>query len=350
MDGKGRSWDPKKMDIEEIYNKFRAEADKFSGKQYHGAILAELKALMKVELQNVYDGYQIDENEENYEEAIKGYPSFMKSMSPEEFDKVADHNMSYSVMHGPAQWRETFEVALENLVEGRETQADLDKMNNILMSIYYKKKPKDAYEAMDHDNHMRMAKEIRRRQYDVQVREKSLSRSPARSRTKIVKSIPEKNRSGLTIGDLKNSGLRDYVSPNTEAPKANVVITDKGEWPKECDFSDIDPNKKHFIDDDPLKATHSGAGVPVRVQRAPNSEDPTEDDLYEELLNERWQRRVRAVKGKIKNFLTEDGMTKEMVEDCVDVSGRQFLRPIFGNLKRKNHPNIVPSVFLLMEE
>lgn len=39
-----------------------------------------------------------------------------------------------------------------------------------------------------------------------------------------------------------------------------------------------------------------------------------------------------------------------MVEECTDEKGRSYLRPIIGNLKRKLHPNVVPSVFLLMEE
>ena len=257
-------------------------------------------------------------------------------------------------MHGPAHWRSELTEVLENLVEGRESQADLDKMNNALFTIYYRKKPKDEYEAIDQDFHLRMAKEIRRRQYDVGVREKSRSKSPKRRPAgQIYEPVPEAQRSNVGVDEMLG-GLgkifKTYHSPNTDKPQASVVINDNENGPNGSNFSDIDTTKKTVIDEDPLKATHTGAGVPVRVQRAPNPDDPFEDDMYEELLNERWQRRVRAVKGKIKNFLTEFGVTKEMVEDCLDTAGKQYFRPIVGNLKRKNHPNVIPSVFLMMEE
>lgn len=346
------------LNTEDNYQKFRTDLNSWDTKLAYGAKCEELKALMKVELQNVYDGEKLDEDEEDYDRATIGYPTFMKSMAAEELDRVnVAPNMTYSVMAGPALWRREYTQILENLIEGKETQADLDKMNNMLFTIYYKKLPKNEFDAIGHDFHKRMAKEIRRRQYDIQIREKSRSRSPRRRPPgTIMEPVPEPQRTKDGISDLINqnqvshTALKNYYSPNTERPKANVVITDKDDWPKASDFSKVDTDKKYDVNEDPAFATHTGTGVPVRVQRAPNAEDLTEEDLYEELLNERWQRRVRAVRGKIKNFISEDGVTKEMVEDCLDANGKQYLRPITGNLKRKNHPNVVPSVFLMMEE
>lgn len=354
----GMNKPPQSMNTEENYQAFRHDLNHWDNKLAHAAKCEELKALMKVELQTVYDGEKLDDDEEDYNRATGGYPSFMKAMDADELERVAiapNMNTTYSVMAGPAMWRKEYTQILENLIEGRESQADLDKMNNILFTIYYKKQPKDEYDAIGHDFHKRMAKEIRRRQYDIQIREKSRSRSPKRRpQGVIIEPVPEHLQTKEGMKDLltafATTGLTDYYSPNTERPKANVTITDKDDWPKESDFSKVDTDRKYNPDEDPASATHTGTGVPVRVQRAPNAEDLTEEDLYEELLNERWQRRVRAVKGKIKNFLTEDGVTKDMVEVCTDAEGADYFRPITGNLKRKNHPNVIPSVFLMMEE
>jgi hypothetical protein len=353
---RGMSKNPQALNTEENYNRFRQDLDNYDKTLAHAAKCEELKALMKVELANVQVNQEpIDYDETTFAKSQLGYPSFMQAMGADEFERLAQFpNMTYSVMHGPANWRPELTSVLESMVEGRETQADLDKINNALFTIYYKKRPKDEYEKIDQDFHLKMAKEIRRRQYDVGVREKSRSRSPKRRpQGQITEPVPEAHRSQIDAGELNGAIGKifgSYHSPNTDRPQANVVLADGDDAIKTTNFNDIDTTKKHVYDDDPLKKKHTGAGVPVRVQRAPNVDDPYEDDIYEELLNERWQRRVRAVKGKIKNFLTEYGVTKEMVEDTLDSAGKPYLRPIVGNLKRKNHPNVVPSVFLMMEE
>merc|ERR1711907_427853 len=117
-------------------------------------------------------GGEIDAGEKDWDKCVTGYPTFVKSINQKDVDRQVD--MNTTGLQGPAKWRQDLTSILENLVEGRETTADLDKMNDYLFTMYFKKKSEND-DFSQRDFHDRMAKELRKRQFDIIVRSKSKS-------------------------------------------------------------------------------------------------------------------------------------------------------------------------------
>ena len=348
---------------------FNKDLKVYSDKANRKAQIEELQALMKIELGKIQEGEDVDPNEEYFEDAQKGYPSFMRGVTADELDKLkSGNNLSYTVMHGPAEWREELHTILENLIDHRETKADLEKIDNWLMTLYVKKNDRNDDDP-GNDHQMRHCKEIRRRQYGNYAKERSQSKglemkSPERQK-KIVQPPSEYKANDNDMlnraGQFLANNYQRLTSPQSmKKQETEIILTDLDEHLVKASDWDDPRNKVDYSQ--PAqggnmfgapngKVTVRGQEISaVKVPRLPNSKNSDESEIFEELLNENWERRLRGVKGKIKNFVTEDGQTRDTVEDCVHGNGEKYLKPIPGNLKRKNHPNSKPSVFQLNEE
>jgi len=155
------------------------------------AKIEELRNLMQIELQIIRDGLKMDPSDRDFEQAEKGYPSFVKpwansnqsqSHEPSIGWKHLKAGTHFKVKDGPSDHRVYLENVLEKLVQGKETEEDLKELDSFLLHLYTKKNPVvDVCNETEHDQmdfHQRMTKEIRRKQYAVGVREGS--RSPER--------------------------------------------------------------------------------------------------------------------------------------------------------------------------
>ena len=249
---------------------------------------------MKIELSNIYAGNPVDPEDVDFDQSMVGYPSFMKRPIDSSVENMKDCNQSYSICHGPSPWRAEFTNILENLVSGEETDADLAKMDDMLMRLYVGKKPVNKTEEQQMDFHQRKTKEIRRLQYAESVREKNIEK-------------------------LGESGVKDGQEQDPMFYKSILV--------------------------DPNICSSLGVDLP----RPLDLSDPHQDDVFEERLNSSWEHVARLINFKIKNYVTQDGLTKEIHEDIVDSQGCHYRRRCYGNIKRMNHPNYLPSTFVLLE-
>jgi hypothetical protein len=139
--------------------------------------LEELKALMKSELNYIDLGHPLDPTNDDYEEAVKGYPSFMESKHDQSHNFHCDYHYKDQSNHigEISQYRSDFHDVLKNLTGGSATYYDIANLRNHLLTLRTKRNYllKNANDEKLYDFHQRKGKEIRRRQYSAWLRERN---------------------------------------------------------------------------------------------------------------------------------------------------------------------------------
>jgi hypothetical protein len=296
----------------------------------------------------------------------------MIKLTQAQLEKMEDQSASYSICHGPAEWRQEVQNILENLVHGQESEADLDRIDNYLLSLYINKNPnshtmnRTEYEKMDF--HQRMAKEIRRRQYDLSIRSRSRSKSRGSPKGKSPKrhsptkvfieppsqfttfpADPTKHDLLSTIGAMFSKTFhkpQTAVNPNDSEVKV-VPLSTEILRPPPTSPNPSPPPRPPLTPSSPEPRAPQDTGIPVNL---PKSSTTLQPEYYEVHLTSTWERVTYPILNKIKNFVTSDGLHRYAMEDNTDLFGRAYLLPLPGNIKMKHHQNKLLSSFLLLEK
>lgn len=225
IDGHRRPFKPVDLDPGVTYNQFDDQLKFYDNMIARRAKIEELRTLMKIELQCLRDGLNLDPKGKDFKKAEQGYPTFMKpwygKSGPKLHWKYIETGTSFHVADGPSDHRMYLSEVLKKLVAGSETASDLKQLDSFLLHIYKEKNPEisvaNENEQSQMDFHQRMTKEIRRKQYAIGVREGSrsperlyLSMSPTAFRPK-EPVIPKDNQ----VGEILMNSIKTFVRQAT---------------------------------------------------------------------------------------------------------------------------------------
>lgn len=159
------------------YQQFEIDLMQYNEPDARNSRLEELKALMKSELEYIEMGHPVDPTSDEWEQTVKGYPSFMQ-------DRDEKHRNFHCGVHykdpdfelgGVSKFRSDMHGILEHFTKGTVSDQDVTDLRFHLLTLRTKRNYmlRNTTDEKLYDFHQRKGKEIRRRQYSSWLRERN---------------------------------------------------------------------------------------------------------------------------------------------------------------------------------